>query len=493
MLKKIEKINPYYIIITVFLFYIFFPNNYSYWDAYSYAGHIKYEMGLFSPHHLFYNPVIFLVKKILELFSMNPDVLLLGKYLNSIFQLFNLIILLKILRLLKVSSSTINWLILLVGFSFNLWRFGTENEVYIMPITFSLLGSFYLIKYLRDQKGVFILLSSLFAAIACLFHQIHFFWWLGLMFGFFAVHKSFKTLFLFTLPAWIVPLGYALVVVVYNNTALNLENLLQFVLRDFYRDSVIAEFGLKTIFLSIVSCVRTFVQVHPIILTLLQKNFLFFIPLVISFLIGIKLIHTSFKERVLVKQTNRNKIFGFTHLFILMGHFGAAVYNVGNVEFMVMVPFLVVLILVAFYTFSHKFLQYSAIFMFVWNFSFGILPYNLYPFYDDDKFVDYIIQNPSETYVVKSRIIMAKYFFQTGKADPENIKLIEDLKPNELDALIREKLYIITDVIDYPEIFNKEKMLKTKNSQDDFSKFNKTKIFEFGGLFGETTIYKVSN
>lgn len=493
MLKRIEEINPYYLIFIVFLFYMFFPNNYSYWDAYSYAGHIKYEIGLFSPHHLFYNPVIFSVKKILELFSINPDVLLLGKYLNSIFQLFNLIILLKILKLLKVSSSTINWLILLVGFSFNLWRFGTENEAYIMPITFSLLGSFYLIKYLKNQKIIFVLFSSLFAAIACLFHQIHFFWWLGLMFGFFAVHKSFKTLFLYTLPAWVVPLGYALVVVFYNNTALSLDNLLQFVLRDFYRDSVIAEFGLKTVFLSIVSCVRTFVQVHPIILTLLQKNFLFFIPLIISFIIGIKLIYTSFKERILVKQTNRNKIYGFTHLFILIGHLSAAVYNVGNVEFMVMVPFLVILILVAFYTFSQEFLKYTVLFMFIWNFSFGILPYNLYPFYEDDKFVDYIIQNPHETYVVKSRIIKAKYFYKTGKENVDNIKLFEDLKPEELETLIKEKTYVITDAIDYPEIFNKEKMLKAKDSQNEFDQFSRTKIFEFGGLFGNTPIHKVSN
>lgn len=493
MLQRIEDVNPYYIITLVFLFYIFFPNNYSYWDAYYYAGQVKYNIDLFEPHHLLYNPIVFLVKKLLEVFSINPDVLLLGKYLNSFFQLLNLIILLKIFRLLKISTSTLNWLILLVGFSFNLWRFGTENEAYIMPITFSLLGSFYLIKYIEKTKTKFILLSSLFAAIACLFHQIHFFWWLGLMFGFFAVQKSFKTLFLYTLPAWIVPLAYVLVIIFYNNLTFNLENLFQFVLRDFYRDSVIAEFGLKTVFLSIVSCVRTFIQIHPIILAILQKNILFFIPLLISIVIGVQLTYVFFKEKTLIKQPVQNKVFGFTHLFILIGHFSAAVYNVGNVEFMVMVPFLVILILVAFYKFSHRFLKNLVLFMFVWNFSFGILPYNLYPFYDDDKFVEYVIDHPNETYVVKSRIILAKYFYKTGKVNIENIKLIDDLKSNELDALINENSYFITDVIDYPEIFNKEKMLKTENSQIDFDKFNKKKIFEFGGLFGTTPIYKVSH
>src|SRR5690606_7110177 len=146
------------------------------------------------------------------------------------------------------------------------------------------------------NKLKFVLLSSFFAAVACLFHQIHFFWWLGLMFGFFVVHKSFKTLFFYILPAWIVPLGYISVVVFYKKLPLNLENLLHFVLRDFYKGSVIAEFGLKTIFFSLVSLVRTFLQVHPTIWAVLQKNFLFFIPLILSLIIGFRLILLFFKK-----------------------------------------------------------------------------------------------------------------------------------------------------------------------------------------------------
>ena len=53
-------------------------------------------------------------------------------------------------------------------------RYVTEGETYIIPLFFSLMASY---GASRKQSAFG---CSMLAALACLFHQIHVFWWMGL-------------------------------------------------------------------------------------------------------------------------------------------------------------------------------------------------------------------------------------------------------------------------------------------------------------------------
>lgn len=483
----------FFYIVTIVCFYFIFPNNNSSWDAYVYAAQVKYNVEMFQPHHLLYNPLLKIFHEFFSIFNDQIDILLAGKWMNAIFQGFNLLIAVQILRLLKFSEKNIYLLIAIIAFSFNPWRFGTENEAYIVPITFSLLGTWAFLKYLHANNVKWLMLTSLFAAVACLFHQIHFFWWLGLGIGVLLNTKKIKHLVIYAIPALIVPLVYLLVIRFKLHQDITITNTFKFVLRDYYSGAAPTEINWKGVLFSFISSVRSFFQIHPVVITVISKNFLFIIPLIISLLLGFNIILQIFKKQAFHKKMNSHNIIRKVLIIILVLQFAMAFFTLGNVEFMVMIPLLLILFLSLKLSFKTNFLINIALLLFIWNFSFGILPYHLFTFHDDNKLVEYIIENPEETYIVKSRNIKAKYFYATERDNQSNILLQEQLNSQIVDSLLIQHNYIITDVIDYAEILNREKVMQSVNSSSIFKKeFKKEVIFTYDGLFGKTPVYKVS-
>lgn len=447
---------------------------------------------MFQAHHLLYNPLLKVFYEFFSILCDRIDILLVGKWMNAIFQGFNLLIAAKILRLLKVSENHIFLLLLIIGFSFNPWRFGTENEAYIVPITFSLLGTWAFLKYLHANNIKWLMLTSFFAAVACLFHQIHFFWWLGLGIGVLLNTKKIKHLVIYAIPAMVVPLVYLLVIRYELHQDITFTNTLKFVLQDYYSGAASAEFSWKGILFIFISSVRTLFQIHPVIIAVISKSFLFIIPLIISLLLIFNIILKVFKKQAIYKKMNRHIKFRNTLIIIMALQLSMAFYSHGNVEFMVMIPLLLILVLSLTLTFKTNFLINIALLLFIWNFFFGILPYHLYTFHDDKKMVNYIIENPEETYIVNSRNIEAKYFYATGKDNQTNILLKEHLNPQIVDSLLIQHNFLITDVIDYAEILNRERIMQTADSKPLFkNEIKKEVIFSYEGLFGETPVYKV--
>lgn len=487
------RLRTFLLLFVILSLYLFFPNNNSYWDGYSYAAYTKYYIDVFKPHHLLYNPLIIGVKNILDVFSWNVETLLIGKWINSLFQFFNLWIAYYILKSLQIKPKQIVLYIVILGFSFNLWRFGTENETYIVPITFSLLGSLYFIKYLKEEKTWFIVWTSFFAAFACLFHQIHFFWWVGLFLGLFYRKTSFQTFLWYALPAFVVPIVYLTVIFYYLDMPLGLSSVENFIFKEIQsNDSFQFNFSLKMLFIHLASTVRTFVQVHPIIYLLIKKNILYLLPLLLCLALMVTTVIHFFRNKIFLKKKKFSwtNIFVFTHVFILIIQYLFAFYNMGNVEFMVMIPFLVVFVLAASYTIEKRFLVYVSVFLFIWNFSFGIFPNFMYSLYDNDVFVNFIKENPNKTYVIKSPLVSSKYFYATGIDTPENIIFEDKCSEKKLDSLLQIRP-VYTDVIDYPEIFNKEKLLDVNPMQSIFDTYPKEKVLEYEGLYGKSTVYKV--
>ena len=484
--------NSKLIFIIILLFYVTFPTNNSSLDSFAYAAYIKYNHYLFTPHHLFSNVLIYTPYYFIKLAGINLDILHFSKIINSIFQILNLIIFYKILSYQKIQKKEKLLCILILAFSFSLWRYGTENEAYIVPIFFSLLSSFYFLKSFKQVKiNSFIFFSSFFGVIACLFHQIHFFWWLGLLIGFYLLKRKITAIFTYIIPAALVPLCYVLILVFYEDKEFTIYNLVRFVFNDFYQGSVETNFSLKVIFFQLLNTIRTYVQIHPNIYILIKNSWLYIIPLLSVLFLAYVYVKEILKNKVFIQRENQLSLFINVHVFIFILNYLFAFYNYGNIEFMVMLPYILILIIVIKFQVQLYLLKLISLIFFIWNLSYGIFPNNHYKYFNDEKLVEYMINNPKKIFVVKNATTRNEYFYRTGISDPENIMLIYKVTKPKLDSILNKKNEIFTDVVNKPEILNKEK-ITSDNRSYLFDPFNKDKVFSYKGLYGKSTIYKIS-
>jgi len=495
MTKEKYSLTLIVVLSVLFFFYAFFPTNNSTMDAYSYAGYIAYNQNLFTPHHLLYNAFMYGLKSLFDLFGFYVDTLLFTKIINAFFAIANLLVFYKILSQLNLPKKEKLLYLLVLGFTFSLWRFGTENETYIVPIFFSLLGSLYFLKYIKlnlEASGLkYVFLSGLMGVIACLFHQIHFFWWLGLLIGFFIYKKRFKVLFLYAISAVLVPISYVLVLVFYEQKVLSFYNLTHYVFHDLYGDSVMTNFGWKGLFFQILNSFRTFFQLHPSMFIQIKENLIFIIPLLLGLFLLYRFIVTLVARKMFLKRAHNFSIFTKVHLVIFIANYLFAFYNYGNIEFMVMLPFLFILILVINYQINYRFLTTLAITMFIWNFSYGIFPNHFYNYYNDSRLVDFIIKNPTDIFVIKNATALNEYFYKTSIDNYSRIFLYYQIDEKSIDSLLR-KGPIFTDIIDKPEILDKEKLTMNNSLKNAFEAYNKEKAFDYEGFFGTSSVYKIT-
>lgn len=484
------------VFILIFIFYVLFPTNNSSLDAFAYAGYADYNSYLFKPHHLLSHAFIYALIQPIKALGLNIDTLWFGKFINSVFLILNLLIFYKILALVKIEKKQRLLYILVIGFSFNLWQYGTENEVHIVPIAFSLLASYYFLKSSYQKNYKHIIISGTLTAIACLFHQLHFFWWLGLLTGFCFYYKNVKSFLLYAIPALIVPIAYAIVLVFYEHQELTISNLIHFMLYDFYQEGIVdASYswnGWKSVLFQAVNTVRIFLQAHPNIYVLLKAHWMYFIPLIGSLFLGFRLLWQFLKQRnIFTKRENSLTLFANIHLYIFIAIYLFAFYSYGNIEFLVSVPFLILIYLSIRFEIHQKFLKRLILLLFIWNFSFGIFPDNYYKFYNDEKLVDYIIQNPDKTFLVKNSDIGNQYFYKTGINFPPNVLYYDKISKDSLISVLNTQ-EIYTDVIDKPVIFNRTKIAAIGNEAFLLDSYQKDSIFSFEGLYGVSVVYKIS-
>lgn len=492
MPRFIQQQKIYWVFFAIALLYFCFPTNNSTLDAYAYAAYVKYNYYMFTPHHLLGNALIYILAKPLQWLGLNTDILRFSKGVNSMFQLLNLLIFYKILSLIQLKKAQKIMLVLLLAFSFSPWRYGTENETYILPITFSLLGSWFWLKNIYYNKQHYILLAGLSAALACLFHQIHFFWWLGIGIGVYLSRKQFKSVSLYVLPALLVPLSYILVLRFYEHQELSWYNLQHFVFHDFYQGNVDTNYSWKSLFFQVVSTVRTFVQVHPNIYFLIKTNVIYILPLALA-LIWLTSMLWHIRKGIKIKRTDYSvpKAFVNIHLLILLLNYLFALFSQGNVEFMVMIPFLIALYVGVRFEIHQKYLVQIIGLLLVWNFMYAILPNHIYNYYNDKVFVDYMIAHPEHTYVVKNMPAYNQYAYMTGKDQACNIIIFSKLSVEDFQKLLEEEKEIYTDCIAKPEILNRDKIMTAKQGID-FKSLQTQALFSYTGFYGTSTVYRLT-
>jgi hypothetical protein len=496
MVSTLLASNKAVLFLFLFLCYALFPTHNSSLDAFAYAGYVEYNSYLFKPHHLLSHAFVYLLTSPFEALGISVDTLWFGKFINALFQVINLWVFYNILKLLKVNQKQTVWIVFILAFSSNLWQYSTENEVYIIPILFSLLGSYYFLKNSLQSKVKYIVLSGFFAAVACLFHQLHFFWWLGLLIGFCFTQKNLKSFVFYATPALLVPITYALVLVFYEQQELSFTNLYQYMLYDFLQEGIVeASYswkGWKSILFQLINTVRIFLQAHPNIYVLLKTHWIYFIPLIVSLVVGFRLLWQFFKQKnVFKKRQNDAKLFSNIHLFIAIALYLFAFYSYGNIEFLVSLPFALFLFLGIKFTLHPQFAKRFVLLLFIWNFSFAIFPDFYYSYYNDEKLVDYIVEHPDDTFLVKNSAIGNQYFYKTGINYPPNVLFYDKVNKDSLQIILKSKP-IYTDVIDKPEVFNRQKIDGIGSEKINLNSYQKDSIFSFEGLYGISTVYKLS-
>jgi len=498
-MKIIQKFNPINIILLFFaLIYIFLPTNNSTGDAYLYAYTIKYGRELFFPHHLLYNAFGYLLFNLCQTFSCFSDTLGFMKIVNAIAAVLCLIIFKYILMELNKSKSEIFALLIFCGSSFGFMRFATENENYILPIVFSLWASYYLLKFSSNNKRYRIVFSGLLAALACLFHQIHFFWWLGLL-GIVVSFRNLKLFLLFTIPAFVVPIAYMLVIKFYNKNDLGISSIIKFIFHDYYTGDAKTDISGLNFLLTPVSFIRTFFQVHGLMATLLKKNiyYYFVIALSIFFLI------IAFLQKKIVRKKNviqyANYLYGHFAIFSLQLLF--AFYSVGNAEFMVMLPVLLVLSMTLYFTLNTRTVFFLGLSMLLWNLNFGLFANHFYKLNCSAEITKTIFSHPDDLFILVNKSeIYNEYLYRYG-IDPKNIescpsKYISDIKfigklKIELTNTLTTGNKVCTDCVGNKKVLTRATIVYSHSDSAFFKNYKLDTLFNFQYLHGRYQLFIV--
>jgi hypothetical protein len=423
--------------------YLFFPTNTHLADSFDYGASVKYGYKLFSAHHLLYNYSNHLIFKGVQTILPTVDALKVMQFTNAVFAIFCLLLLRRILKTQFNNEVKANIWTLFVGCSFGLMRFATEAETYIIPIFFSLLSSFHYQNYLNSKKDKYILYSGLMASIACLFHQIHLFWGIGLFLGFLKT-KRFKSVFLYLVTTPLVLVVYSIVLVYYNKAAFSGYNLFRFLAEYYFSAKADVQVGTSNLVITIITFFRTFFQVHGTILEVLKLQPATYIAIILA----VTLLFISifkFSKSVKFHLSNKEKPFEWTHFIIFVLQLGFAFYSHGNSEFMVMIPFLIAIFYHLFLDFNLAVIKYLAVMLFIWNFTFGIYPNQHYDYQNNKTLLKIIKDNPDKIFILKeSYLIVNQYFYEYGEYNCYRI-LDNDDKP-AIKKLKRSGAVFYTDV-----------------------------------------------
>lgn len=484
-MNKITYDNSFKLALLVLpVFYLLFPNNNQTIDAWEYAQNVKYGIELFKPHHLLYNWLLYNLK-LFPLFK-TVDTMRFMQSANGFFTIFSLYFLYRILlALYNDKRKSLVWT-LFVGCAFATLRYATENETYIIPILFSIIASYFFLLFIQQRetgnREYLLFLSGLFASISCLFHQIHFFWWLALLVGVFLLPKPkpVKEFLVFVLPAFIVPIVYVLVMWFYTKTELSLHNYLSFVFEYYYSEnSDVSVSGLNFI-LSPISLFRSFLQVHgniinfflarPIISSL---SIVFFIFCIYRFIFPLKF-KLSF---------NNKNTFVNIHFIAFILQFAFAFYSKGNAEFMVMLPFLFSICFSYWLTINEKKLFFLSVAMLTWNITFAILPNHYYNFQNNEKLIEIIKSYPEKNFILKERnkiVAQYKYFYDDDISD-RAFYVEEIINDNE------EGIFL-TDIISKQQPYSRATIVSEKFGLDyTFMR----KISEIHAFYGNYSVEEI--
>ena len=472
--------------------YLFFPSGLSTTDSWYYAASIKYCSEIFHPHHLLYNALGLVFSWLPVKFGF--DILSSMKVMNACFAFLALIIIQQILYIFRISEKHVFLISCLIGFSFSMLRYATENETYIVPLFFALLASFNYAKFITSRNNRFAVYAGLCAALSLLFHQTYIFWWIGLLTGF-LIEKRKKPALLYILVSLIAPIVYLIVILTYKG-GLSWSTILSFILGDFNGNAMLG-LSWKGICLSIINLIRSFIQVHGYIYNLIRGNLLLAIPGIVS----ISLILLAFLKPPESNKTNISQRFSKVHIFLIVLQFIFAIFSFGNTEFMVMIPALIFM-LIPFFAFNYeRFILLIMIAMAVWNISYGLIPLH-YKSQAQEQFLCDAALSEKNIIIIASddQLIKNMLYYKTGNntiksvfKSPASMKIKgsnPEILEGVIDSALRSGIEIFTNCLDKQAI-SRQSIIEGDQNRDFFRKYETILAKSWKLSTGTKSIYKI--
>jgi hypothetical protein len=486
------------LILVLTLLCLLLPTRNSTPDAWYYAACVRYGHDLLLPHHLLYNAVGWLWLRLLA--PLRPEVIHALLALNALAYGGVLLGLRALLRPLVAAPGLRLGLLLLAGSSFGLLRFATENETYILPLLLSVWASVAWLRHLRGGQAGWLLLSGLLAAGACLLHQLHVWWWLGLLLGSGRYSPRRGAAVWFGAPALLLPLAYWLALDSWHLPH-TLPALVRFALHDFLSGSAGAPASLpRAALLTVANVVRTFAQVHGSTLALLRR-----LPLLALLpLLGLGAVIWAWRRprpdalprpaAALPPATAR--ALRRTHGLILLLHLLFAAWASGNAEFMVMLPVLLVLLLTAWPTLPTRPLQATGGALLAWNLAFGLLPNHQLDFTNLPPLLARVRQEPGTWFLLDNHnLALNRLHYLTGRDGQPNVLPTPDLlllsrrwTPAQLQAWLRVQQRagrrLSTDALGGPQLLDRASLTRRASAAELLRGFRPVVRDTFPTFFG---------
>jgi|688.fasta_scaffold90163_4 hypothetical protein len=460
--------------------YLFFPTNNSTSDAYGYA--MGAEIG---PHHLLFD---LLTQWLRTTWHLTPLQVLAGmKGINAIAGGIAIVCAGNILK--KMEVPFVFWNSMLCGVSFGMMRFATENEAYILPLAFALAATYSYVQYLIQDKGIHIISTWICIAVAILFHQSYIFWALGIFISMVLQKKHLSRLFIPVIAA----IG---VILFYTFFALKQQQqLAHWVVQDAQEGLVDLSPGIENFKFTAMNLVRSFIQIHGNIPILLHGSFYLWILAAISVVFLIISVGILVTKTKLINHSN-NKHFLHLFIWIFLLHLGFAWFSVGNAEFMVMLPTILVFIVAIFFSVKRMALVFLTLGMALWNLSASIIPLSKKDLNYRSTEVQKVHGLGDAIFISHHRVELENYIavhessgtiknasFPLLLKSPADAENEDDLSQFiALQQLAGKRIY--TDCIHYPEIQNRKNMLGGNKNDAFFQQYTTTVVDSFPILAG---------
>jgi hypothetical protein len=412
---------------------------------------------LVSAHHLFYNYLCYALKPIFISCTINP----INGFtaINWLFYGLTTVVFYKILCALSYNKNKSLYWTLLVAGCFGLLRFSLENETYILPLFFALLGSHFTTNFKNSQTHEY--LGFLFLAISVLFHQSYIFWFFAFVVS--AIYR--RRYFPSIISTSIIILFYLLFAIKSN------QSIVSFIVHDVDAGLVQVIPNSNNFKFTLINGARTIFQVHGNMLIMIKNwkvlsligivgAILFLFGLGNSLLKQLGQFASTFKQlKSLSSRINWIKN-PFLMAFILQLAF--AFYSVGNAEFMVMLPILFLLSfhdkIIPVFTHIHK----MALGIWIYNTVFFIVP-TFMGYFNDIGLTSQMLS--------KERLNRPFVFISTQAVAVQNCLeydfAIENQNTNSLGSLSNKNITASLSNCEFLIGQNSDEMLRIKKAMTD--------------------------
>ena len=438
-------------------------------DSWYYAACVNHSWELLNNHHLLYNIWGSIWFTFMQFAFPSCSAIAALNIMNAIAATAALMVFYYLLLQLKQKHSTAIYLSCLAGISFGFMRFATDAETYILPILFSLISTYYLLK---SNTYINLSISAFFSILAVCTHQLHIWWTLALYVGVLtntSVSKNAKIYFTGLLST--VLIIYFLASLIASDSGFT-----SYILGQYQKGNAGIDFSFKAILLTLINTVRTIFQYHGLIHFFVLKHFL------------ISMIFIKRKQLILKKSRHKHPITKIFLLAIIL-HLTFAMLSSGNAEFMAMLPFLVIGYYASQYTitFNSSF-SYVIAFTLIWNVYFGLLPYAIEDTNQNKLQVEYTIKHPKAYFywqnkpLIENKINYFQGFYES----------YQFVSPNSIDSLLNLNAVIYTDFGNSSTTQSRESITKANGIQFDTSHVKMVKVDSFYNLYGKNYIYLVA-